>query len=147
MMNKKEIKMSSSVLYMNWKNNTDLSAADIVSAQKIFPALEKFDVALDLIPPHMHGAIYRWLLKGIYPGDFLGSVLSNDLRGALSRADPENKAAISHWVELFCYMPSGSFGNNEQMKTWQQKRGLLGIDKLMRSEYALHNNTTFHSIS
>lgn len=75
------------------------------------------------LPVHMHGAISRYIAKGIPPGSFLTAVLSNDLMGAFGKADDENREALYEWVRfIYNYAPTGCHGSPEKVRAW---RGLL----------------------
>ena len=55
------------------------------------------------IPDHTRGALERYITHGIIPGDFLISVLTNDLMGAISRADHDNSQClrdIAAWIYM-----------------------------------------------
>lgn len=72
-----------------------------------------------LIPPHMWGAVQRYYLHGIPPGNFLTAVLSNDLMEAFGRADDENSDAMRQWVQfLYNYAPRGGHGSPENVRAW-----------------------------
>lgn len=83
---------------------------------------------LYMVPSHMHGAITLWIEKGVRPGDFLTALLSNDLMGAMGRADEENQLAIHRWCTyLYSYVPNGCYGSPEKVKAWAADGGLNGI--------------------
>ena len=80
-----------------------------------------------LVPEHMRGATSRWILKGIIPGDFLRSVLSNNLSMAFQRADPVNLLRLGNWITyLDNYTPIECHGSEERVRAWKNKGGLLG---------------------
>lgn len=80
------------------------------------------------IPPHMHGAMRRWVMQGIMPGGFLSAVLSNDLMGAAGRADDENRdRLIDYCTFLYSHAPSGCFGSPTVVASWNEDGGLEGI--------------------
>ena len=80
---------------------------------------------LHTLPPHMHGAIVRWIERGIRPGDFLTALLSNDLMEAFGRADDQNTAAMQNWViYLHNYAPIGCFGSPAKFQAWHEQGGL-----------------------
>ena len=80
---------------------------------------ERIDQGAHLIPPHMIGAIKRYIVNGIQPGSFLTAVLSNDLKEAFARADSENSAAMQGWVQfLYNYAPSGCWGSPGRVSDW-----------------------------
>lgn len=84
------------------------------------------------IPEHTRGALLRYRDKGYEPGGFLASVLANDLMGAVSRADSENKHVlkeICNWI--YMRMPSSSWGNADKVETWISHAGASGLlDKI-----------------
>lgn len=55
--------------------------------------------------------------RGILPGDFLYSVLTNDLFGALGRADSYNRATIFQITQyIYNNLPSNSWGSPEKVE-------------------------------
>ena len=65
-----------------------------------------------MIPAHTKAALDRYVQHKILPGQFLMSVLSNDLFGAVSRADSENLAALPDIVKfIYNELPSGCWGS------------------------------------
>lgn len=54
----------------------------------------------DCIPQHLLDALQRFMEYGIQPGGFLQSLLENDLRGAVCRADIHNRK-ILHKLVIF----------------------------------------------
>lgn len=80
-----------------------------------------------LIPSHMHGAVKRYVMHGVPPGNFLTAVLCNDLKESFARADDDNAASMHGWVRfLYNYMPSNSYGSPELFKNWLGNGGLRG---------------------
>ena len=71
------------------------------------------------IPEHTRGALERYVHHGLMPGDFLVSVLTNDLFGALGRADKQNLMALRD-ICMFVYdeMPSNSWGTREKVEAF-----------------------------
>ncbi len=52
-------------------------------------------------------------------GSFLGAVLSNDLRGAMMRADDDNLATLFHIVAyVYNEIPSECWGSPERVNAW-----------------------------
>ena len=72
-------------------------------------------------PEHMRNGLELWVEHGIMPGGFLTSVLTNDLFGALSRADETNRQHI-HGICSFIYnhIPGNTWGSVEIMEEWQK---------------------------
>lgn len=76
-----------------------------------------------LIPPHMHEAVRRYVERHEPVGDFLTAVLSNDLRGAYSRADSDNIVHLPDYVTfLYNYVPAPCWGSPEAVKAWLAER-------------------------
>ena len=75
------------------------------------------------IPCRMWGGIIRWIVYGIFPGDFLTAVIRNDLREAVWQADDENIHLISTYVSFFYNeAPSLCSGNNRRVDEWHKAR-------------------------
>lgn len=73
----------------------------------------------------------RYIKRGIPTGDFLRSVLTNDLVGAFSRADSENLRDLKEIVEyLYLHVPSGAWRTEAKVDDWIDKGGLEGLGLL-----------------
>lgn len=71
------------------------------------------------IPERMQEALKRYVLESVKPGDFLSAVLSNNLHGAVSRADSENLPLLPLYVRwLYNVAPSDCWGSSENVKAW-----------------------------
>jgi len=86
-----------------------------------------FDLSFDNdyanIPPHMQEAIRRYVVQGIKPGDFLTAVITNDLRGAVGRADAVNLPLLKTYVQWFYNIAPGScWGSHDNMREWMNAR-------------------------
>jgi hypothetical protein len=67
-----------------------------------------------MIPSHTKAALDRYVNQKYLPGGFLMAVLSNDLFGAVGRADSENLAALPDIVKyVYNQMPANSWGSQE----------------------------------
>ena len=76
---------------------------------------------------YMAGAVQRYIENGFEPGSFLRALLSNDLRGAIARADAANIAKIPHWVVwMENNLPGGAWGSPESYEHWIARRGYAG---------------------
>lgn len=63
------------------------------------------------IPEHMKASIVRYVHFGCKPGDFLRSVLCNDLIHAAMYADDINKHLLYDYATaMFCFIPAASHG-------------------------------------
>jgi hypothetical protein len=75
------------------------------------------------IDPSFLGAIARWVHKGIPPGGFLTACLSNDLSGAVCRADDRSIGQIRDIVILsFNYLPIRCYGSADAVRRWSTER-------------------------
>ena len=76
----------------------------------------------------MVGAVERYLEQGIHPGGFMESVITNDLRGAIMRADSDNLRVLPDWIAWWMqYAPADSWGSYAAMHQWIESGGLLGL--------------------
>jgi len=83
----------------------------------------KWEAEYAKIPELMRGAIKRYLLSHIAPGDFLTAVLQNNLVNAVFRADDENIHLLPIYVRWFYnFAPINSWGSPEKVKTWLAAR-------------------------
>jgi hypothetical protein len=74
----------------------------------------------DKIPSHLLQALVHWGQKECCTGDFLAAVLSNDLMGAIGRADEHSLAAI-RYITMFVYneLPRDCHGSKDRVKQWK----------------------------
>ena len=96
-----------------------------------------FQASVDysILPIHMRDAAQRYLEKGIPPGDFLSSVLQNDLVSSFMRADPDNIREMDSWVRwLWDECPSEAWGNEDAYNNWIKRGGMEGIEKKFTGE-------------
>ena len=69
-----------------------------------------------MIPSHTKAALDRYVNQKYLPGGFLMAVLSNDLFGAVGRADSENLAALPDIVKyVYNHMPADSWGSVDKV--------------------------------
>lgn len=75
------------------------------------------------IPEHMREGLEGYLEFGWELGGFLYCVLTNDLGGALTRADSVNRALLLDWI-YFCQkeLPGRSWGSPEAVSAWTRFR-------------------------
>lgn len=71
------------------------------------------------LPSHTLIGLTSYVVYGYQPGGFLYSFLINDLMGAASKADDENKMAF-HEIARFLWneVPANSFGTPEKVVQW-----------------------------
>lgn len=71
------------------------------------------------VPEHTQDALTRYIENRLSPGGFLTSVLSNDLFGAMGRADIMNRYAIYEiCMWLYNEAPSNCFGSPEKVREY-----------------------------
>lgn len=81
------------------------------------------------LPDHMQDAMRLYVERGIQPGSFLTAVLSNDLMGALGRADDINLDALPAYGRfLYNDAPCGCYGSADHVRDWIKGGGLAGLE-------------------
>ena len=76
-----------------------------------------------MIPAHTLAALDRYVKHRVLPGGFLTAVLSNDLFGAIARADKENKLALSEICQyIYNELPGDCWGSKDIMWKWVENR-------------------------
>lgn len=84
-----------------------------------YPVEEWFKGEYECIPMYMREALERYLIDKKPPGDFLIAIITNDLRGAVNRADSTNAPLIPTYVRwLFNRAPGISHGSPQKMQDW-----------------------------
>ena len=74
------------------------------------------------VPEHTQGALERYFTHALEPGSFLMAVLTNDLIGAVGRADMWNSRSLADIVKwLVNHAPYGSYGDAELVRDWLNK--------------------------
>jgi hypothetical protein len=74
------------------------------------------------IPSHTRQALDDYINKGYPPGDFLLAVLSNDLFGALGKADIHNRFSLFEIAKyIYNELPYTSWGSPERVAVWIDK--------------------------
>lgn len=92
--------------------------------------MSQFREGLSYIPEHMQEGMVDYITRGLRPGGFLSAVLSNDLMGALEKADYLNSTRIRQYgYYLFNYAPMGCYGSVENFNNWIKRGGLEGFAK------------------
>lgn len=70
------------------------------------------------LPPRIRKAIDQFVWHGIPTGGFLRAVLSNDLMGAISQADPNSLSSIGLICQyVYNAVPSVCHGSREAVKS------------------------------
>jgi hypothetical protein len=73
----------------------------------------------EAVPEHLRDGLWHYVREGRPTGHFLECVLSNDLAGAMGRADEESRGglyAVVRW--LYNEAPSNCWGTPERVKAW-----------------------------
>ena len=71
------------------------------------------------IPANTIETLAAWITDARPVGSFCEAVIRNNLREAVSRADPHNRQALPEIVTWMCnYAPLGSWGSAEVLETW-----------------------------
>lgn len=74
------------------------------------------------IPAATMAALRRYIDHHIPTGDFLRAVLSNDLRGAITKADAGNLAALGALVQwLIDEAPQLCWGSLGMVRSWESQ--------------------------
>ena len=93
------------------------------------------ETGFDMIPPHMHDAVRRYVENGVHPGSFLEAIFTNDLSGAFGRADAINSNLIKNWVEFsYWHVPAICRGSIENFENWMRAGGVIGRQKSSKKE-------------
>lgn len=74
---------------------------------------------VNMIPPHMMGAIERYIEEHCPVGGFLEAVISNNLKEACGRADSVNMGLLPAYVIYFYNeAPAACWGSPEAYARW-----------------------------
>lgn len=93
------------------------------TAPRQFEFVCEFEDEYAAIPPHMQEAIRRYVVQGFTPGQFLQSVITNDLRGAVGYADAVNLPLLKLYVQWFYNVaPAPCRGSLSTMQQWMAAR-------------------------
>lgn len=75
-----------------------------------------------MIPEHTRAALDRYVNQRIFPGSFLIAVLSNDLFGAMAKADFQNQSCLRDICEyIYNELPSNCWGSHDLIYKWVEK--------------------------
>jgi len=83
------------------------------------PVAQRFPSIVYNVPEHTREALQLWIDEGQLPGDFVRSVLENDLRNAVTRADFMNAGRLKDIIDfLNMEAPSPCWGSRENVLAW-----------------------------
>lgn len=72
-----------------------------------------------MLPASVKDGLDRYVNDGIPTGDFLRAVLTNDLFGAMGRADEENRANLFDICSyVWDYLPIPCWGSADKVNKW-----------------------------
>lgn len=75
------------------------------------------------VPSQLHDGLVNYLAYGIPTGSFLHAVLTNDLVGAVSRADERSAEGLVALVRfLYNMAPAVAWGSDENVALWIEAR-------------------------
>ncbi len=79
------------------------------------------------VPEHDHDGLILYIVRGVQTGGFLEAVLSNDLRGAVERADTVNARCLCEIVRwLYNRAPAKCWGSHDAVTRWISSGGMSG---------------------
>lgn len=78
---------------------------------------------LAMVPPHMQEGLKNYIVHGIMPGNFLRSVLENNLMMAFAHADHVNSSNMHMWAAMLLNMPNNMYGSPEIITAWCKSGG------------------------
>ena len=82
---------------------------------------------LNKLPEHCREGLYRYIVYGMKPGNFLTAVISNNFVDAVSMADHVNLPRLKDYaIFLVADAPSGCWGSEAQVAYWISTGGLKG---------------------
>lgn len=80
------------------------------------------------IPWHKQEVVYNYVIKGLRPENFLYSIITNNLIGAVNNADEISIKRIPDFVRFFYnYAPAICWGDEKSVEEWIEKGGWNGI--------------------
>ena len=70
---------------------------------------------------HLMRSVARYIATGVPPqSDFLQAVLEDSLSKAIGHADSDSMKNLESWARLlYTYIPSESWGSEEQVEKWE----------------------------
>ena len=83
------------------------------------------------LPENLEAGIWRYVMKGVRPGDTLVALFTGDMFAFFSRADERTQEMTGELVRFVVSMcPSGCSGGRDQLNRWVQQGGLEGLELL-----------------
>ena len=79
------------------------------------------------IPAYMMPHVIDYIENGAPVGNFLTAIITNNLEGAVARADGQNISNIPAYVCFFYnYAPADCYGSSNKMAEWYKTREAKG---------------------
>lgn len=105
------------------------------------------ELHLYMVAEHLHEGLLNYVKHGIEPGQFLQSVIENDLEQAVLRADGASLITLKGTVLwLSMYAPSPCWGSKEKRLAWQATQGRLAYEENVRLVHGLGCDHTYTGI-
>lgn len=83
------------------------------------------------VPPHLLEGLREYAINHRPTGDFLRTVLQNDLHGAIARADVEGLRHIRAILEyVMNALPAECWGNEAKVASWLDRRSAMAKAKM-----------------
>lgn len=103
--------------------NQTMNAQDTQARKAMYEKVKYFSYHGQHIPDYMITGILNYLVDRVQPGDFLSSIITNDLKSACHYADANNMWLIPVYVAFFYNQaPSTCWGSKERMEQWLSER-------------------------
>jgi len=97
----------------------------------------------DVIPPYTLHDLFAYFEHGIPGGDFLMSVLTNNLFGAIGHGDVENVSRIAPICTfLHSYAPQMAFGDETKVREWLALHRWLKIIETEKVDFFIASSVT-----
>lgn len=97
----------------------------------------------DKVPGHLRDGMLAYIMDHLRAGDFLMAVFSNDLQGALMRADP---VALSALKDIVRYVqscaPAPCWGSKAATEDWLSEETRRHAQELREIRYSHHATST-----
>jgi hypothetical protein len=88
------------------------------------------DIDYSMLPEHCRDGMRDYIERGVLPGNFLCSVICNDLVNAAARADFINQNRLRDYaIFLHASAPHNSWGSPEALRRWHEAGGLKGLSE------------------
>jgi hypothetical protein len=99
-------------------NSMEGSMPALTTESELRESLQRYN-----LPDYMHDGLVNYIVHHVSAGSFMMALLSNDLKGAFSRADLVNSMRMRDWV-MFLYneAPLECWGSEDRVTQWLSER-------------------------